>query len=53
MDYLKIALLIIIPYIIYSLILALLRKKYDLEMSKMGRMMIFIMIDLVILMIFR
>ena len=51
MNYIEIGLLIIIPYIVYAVILHWLENKYDININKMGKAMIFMIIDLVIFMI--
>ena len=50
-DIIKSVLLIIIPFIIYKMLLMWLNNKYDIEMGKMERGMIFIIVDLLIFML--
>jgi uncharacterized membrane protein (GlpM family) len=48
----KIALLIIIPFIIYKIFMYWLKNKYDIKLNKMGSMMIFTIIDILIFILF-
>lgn len=52
MEYIKTALLIIGPYIVYSIFLKWLENEQDLELSKFMKGIIFITIDLILFMLF-
>jgi hypothetical protein len=52
LEYIKTILLVVGPYIAYSLILKWLEDVQDVELSKLMKAIIFITIDLIILMIF-
>lgn len=53
MDYLKTGILIIGPYIIYYFLIKWLEDKYDFEMTKFIKTLIFISIDILIIMLFQ
>jgi hypothetical protein len=53
MEFIKTIVLIIGPYILYSIILKWLENTLDLELDKFIKTLIFITLDIVLLMVFR
>ena len=52
MEYLKIALMIVGPYIAYAIFIKWLENEQDIELSKFIKSLIFVTIDILIFMIF-
>lgn len=53
MNYLKIILLIVGPYIPYAIIIKIIQDKLDIELDKILKGMIFILIDIIVFIIFK
>jgi uncharacterized membrane protein (GlpM family) len=51
MDAITTILLIVIPYILYRVIIYYLEEKQDIEINKMAKSMIFIIVDIIIMII--
>jgi uncharacterized membrane protein (GlpM family) len=51
MDAITTILLIVIPYILYRVVIYYLEEKQDIEINKMAKSMIFIIVDIIIMII--